>query len=108
MTAGASAAVGQRSLGDPGLLFPLYPPLLSGCPRTSGPQMQYPLEIDYDYGKIPIGLFRQPPLPGLARWAPILPPLAPDLSLGEGGTALIESPRLGRWIGLDGPILLKD
>jgi threonine synthase len=103
-----SAAVGQRSLGDPSLLFPLDPPLPTGCPRTSTAEMQYPLEIDYDYGKIPRTLFAQPPLPGLARWAPILPPLVPELSLGEGGTALFESRRLGRWLGLDGPILLKD
>ncbi len=84
-----STATGQRSLGDPSLVFPLYPPLLNGCPRTSGAEMQYPLEIDFDYGKVPKDLFRQPPLPGLARWAPVLPPLQPGLSLGEGGTALM-------------------
>jgi threonine synthase len=103
-----SAAIGQRSLGDPSILFPLYPPLLTGCPRTSTAEMQYPLEIDYDYSKISKSLFAQAPLPGLARWAPLLPPLAPHLSLGEGGTALIESARIARWIGLDGPLWLKD
>jgi threonine synthase len=70
--------------------------------------MQYPLEIDYDYSKISRRLFEQAPLPGLSRWGPLLPPLAPHLSLGEGGTALIESARMGRWIGLDGPVWLKD
>jgi threonine synthase len=104
----ASAATGQRSLGDPDLLFPLYPPLLRGCPRTSTADMQYPLEIDYDYAKVTADLLRRPPLPGLERWAPLLPPLVPELSLGEGGTALIASSRLGRWIGLEGPIWLKD
>jgi threonine synthase len=104
----ASAAIGQRSLGDPSLLFPLYPPLLTGCPGTSGEDMQYPLEIAYDYSRISENTFRQPPLPGLERWAPLLPPLIHDLSLGEGGTALIRSERLGRWIGLDGPVWLKD
>lgn len=103
-----STATGQRSLGDPSLLFPLYPPLLNGCPETTGAEMQYPLEIDYDYAKVSKDLFRQPPLPGLARWAPVLPPLEPGLSLGEGGTALIEGVRIGRWIGLDSPIWLKD
>jgi threonine synthase len=103
-----SATVGQRSLGDPSLLFPLYPPLVMGCPRTSGADMQYPLEIDYDYSKIPKDLFRQAPLPNLERWAPLLPPLAPKLSLGEGGTALIEAGRISRWIGLDGSLWLKD
>ena len=43
MNQSASAAIGQRSFGDPNLLFPLYPPLLHGCPRTSTPEMQYPL-----------------------------------------------------------------
>jgi threonine synthase len=108
MAASASAAIGQRSLGDPSLLFPLFPPLLNGCPQTSRAEMQYPLEIDYDYSKISKDLLQQAPLPGIARWAPLLPPLAPNLSLGEGGTALIESTRLGCWIGLDSPIRLKD
>jgi threonine synthase len=108
MADNGSAAIGQRSLGDPSLLFPLSPPLLRGCPRTSTPDMQYPLEIDFDYGKISKDIFRQPPLPGLQRWAPLLPPLAVDLSLGEGGTALVASHRMARWLGLEGPIWLKD
>lgn len=108
MAANISAAIGQRSLGDPSIVFPLDPPLLRGCPRTSTPDMQFPLEIDFDYSKIAKDLFRQPPLPGLARWAPVLPPLAPDLSLGEGGTALIPSRRVAQWLGLEGPIWLKD
>jgi len=103
-----SAAIGQRSLGDPSLLFPLAPPLLRGCPRTSTADMQFPLEIDFDYSKVSKEIFRQPPLPGLQRWAPLLPPLVPELSLGEGGTAMIASQRMARWLGLDGPIWLKD
>ncbi len=108
MADNGSAAIGQRSLGDPSLLFPLAPPLLRGCPRTSTPDMQYPLEIDFDYEKISSDIFRQPPLPGLRRWAPLLPPLAAELSLGEGGTAFIASHRMARWVGLEGPIWLKD
>jgi threonine synthase len=104
----SSASTGQRSLGDPTLLFPLYPPLLTGCPRTSGPDMQYPLEIDYDYARVSAEVFRQAPLPGLERWGPLLPPLARNLSLGEGGTALIASARIGDWVGLDGALWLKD
>ena len=103
-----SAAIGQRSLGAPGLCYPLDPPLFSGCPQSSGPEMQYPLEIAYDYSAVPTSIFRQPPAPGISRWAPLLPPLDPALSLGEGGTALVESARLARWIGLDGPLHLKD
>ncbi len=108
MADNGSAAIGQRSLGDPSLLFPLAPPLLRGCSRTSTPDMQYPLEIDFDYEKISRDIFRQPPLPGLQRWAPLLPPLAAELSLGEGGTALVASQRMARWVGLEGPIWLKD
>lgn len=104
----ASAAIGQRSMGDPSLLFPLNPPLLQGCPTTSSEEMQYPLEIDYDYASVSRDLFEQAPLPGLWRWAPLLPPLAPGVSIGEGGTALVEAARVGRWIGLDGPLWLKD
>jgi threonine synthase len=108
MPANGSAAIGQRSLGNPDLLWPLDPPLLRGCPRTSTPDMQYPLEIDFDYDEVCKDIFRQPPLPGLQRWAPVLPPLAQELSLGEGGTALVASHRMARWIGLEGPIWLKD
>jgi threonine synthase len=108
MAANESAAIGQRSLGDPSLTFPLSPPLLRGCPRTSTAEMQYPLEIDFDYAKVSTDIFRQPPLPGLQRWAPLLPPLIPELSLGEGGTALVASERMARWAGLDGRIWLKD
>lgn len=108
MATNASAAIGQRSMGDPSLLFPLSPPLLRGCPRTSTPEMQYPLEIDFDYAKLSTDIFRQPPLPGLQRWAPLLPPLVPELSLGEGGTALVSSERIARWAGLEGSIWLKD
>jgi len=108
MAGNGSAAIGQRSLGDPSLLFPLEPPLLRGCPRSSTPDMQYPLEIDFDYARISKDIFRAPPLPGLGRWAPLLPPLAAELSLGEGGTALVASHRMARWIGLEGPIWLKD
>jgi threonine synthase len=108
MTADTSAAIGQRSLGDPSLLFPLKPPLLRGCPRTSTPDMQYPLEIDFDYAKIPKSLMDQPPLPGLQRWAPLLPPVVAELSLGEGGTALLASERMARWVGVEGSIWLKD
>jgi threonine synthase len=105
---GRSSAIGQRSLGDPSRLFPLFPPLLEGCPASSTAAMQYPLEIDYDYATVAPSLLRQPPLPGLDRWATLLPPLQPGLSLGEGGTPLVEAARIGDWIGLDGPLFLKD
>jgi threonine synthase len=70
--------------------------------------MQYPLEIAYDYMRVSRDIFRQPPLPGLLRWASLLPPLVPELSMGEGGTALVKGARIGNWIGLKGPLWLKD
>ncbi|MEU0571066.1 pyridoxal-phosphate dependent enzyme [Nonomuraea sp. NPDC005983] len=84
-----SLAIGQRSLGDPSAVFPLWPPLTRGCPETSTDDLAYPVEVDYDYSRVPRELFEQPPGPDIARWAPLLPPLhAP--TLGEGGTPLLE------------------
>ncbi|MFC0600395.1 threonine synthase [Streptomyces palmae] len=94
-----SLATGQRSLGDPVLSYPLWPPLTSGCPRTSTAEVAYPLEIDYAYDRVPKELFTAlgpetvravpPGRGGLDRWAPLLPPLAAP-GLGEGGTPLID------------------
>ena len=44
-----SLATAQRSLGDMTVTYPLFPPLVEGCPRTSTAELQYPLVIDYDY-----------------------------------------------------------
>ncbi|HTW51477.1 MAG TPA: pyridoxal-phosphate dependent enzyme [Stellaceae bacterium] len=108
LAASPSTAVAQRSLGDPARSFPLWPPLVAGCPATSTAAMQYPLEVDYDYARVAPDLFDQPPLPGIGRWAPLLPPLAPGLSLGEGGTSLIEAPGIAEWAGFSGSLWLKD
>lgn len=86
---GESLATGQRSLGDPSITYPLWPPLTSGCPRTSTAEIAYPLEVSYDYARVDPSLFSREPGPDIARWAPLLPPLdAP--TLGEGGTPLLE------------------
>lgn len=85
-----SLATGQRSLGDPGITYPLRPPLTRGCPRTSSGRIAYPVEVDYAYDRVPAGLFDQPAGPDIARWAPLLPPLAAP-TLGEGGTPLLET-----------------
>ncbi|MFK4064745.1 pyridoxal-phosphate dependent enzyme [Streptomyces sp. NPDC029674] len=85
-----SLATGQRSLGDPAVRFPLWPPLTAGCPVTSTDTVSYPVEVDYAYDKVPAGLFTTAPgrPHGHDRWAPLLPPLhAPGL--GEGGTPLV-------------------
>ena len=79
-----SLATGQRSLGDPAVRFPLWPPLLGGCPVTSTDELAYPVEVDYDYAAVPAGLAGD-----RDRWPALLPPLlAPGL--GEGGTPLVE------------------
>jgi threonine synthase len=103
-----SLAVGQRSLGDPAILYPLTPVLTAGCPRTSTDDIAYPLEVEYNYGDVDLAMFDQPPLPGLDRWAPLLPPLAPGLSMGEGGTPLVSVPRVAAWAGFDGELYIKD
>lgn len=107
-TEGPSLAYAQRSLGQGAPIFDLFPVLVAGCPRTSSENAQYPLEIDYRYDRVDLSLFEQPPMAGLDRWAPLLPPLAPGLSMGEGGTALIEAPRLATWAGLDTQLFVKD
>ena len=104
----ASLAVAQRSLGDPTQRYPLFPPLLEGCPATSTAELQYPLALDYDYGRLPRDFFDRAPYPGIRRWAEMLPPLAPGLSMGEGGTPLVAAPRLADWAGFGGELYIKD
>jgi len=105
---GPSLATGQRSLGPGGPAYPLLPVLSEGCPATSGAAVQMPLEIAFDLGRAGRTLFDQPPLPGLDRWAPLLPPLAAGLSMGEGGTPLLAMP--GSVAAAVGglPVFLKD
>jgi threonine synthase len=97
-----SLADGQRSLGDPDVTFPLWPPLVEGCPETSTDEVQYPVEIAYDYDAVDPALFDQPPLPGMHRWQPLLPPLDPGLDLGAGGTPLVDAPGVADAVGFDG------
>lgn len=107
--ASASRATAQVSMGPGRPAFPLWPPLNEGCPATSDAAMQWPLEPAYDLARVDRALFDQPPAPGLGRWQPLLPPLAPGLSMGEGGTPLLQAPALAAWLGL-GPatLWLKD
>ncbi|MFJ3899913.1 pyridoxal-phosphate dependent enzyme [Streptomyces sp. NPDC090083] len=91
-----SLAVHQRSLGDPAVTFPLWPPITDGCPRTSTGDIAFPVEVDYAYDKVDRGAFGIENCHGLERWAPLLPPLlAPGL--GEGATPMVEI-RPGVWV----------
>jgi threonine synthase len=103
-----SLAVGQRSLGNPNLRYPLFPPLLNGCPATSNTKIQYPLAIAYDSTRAPVDFFSRLPLPGLGRWQELLPPLAAGLSMGEGGTPLVPMSGLNNWLSFDGDLYIKD
>jgi threonine synthase len=86
----------------------LFPPLVEGCPTTSTADLQYPLAVEYDYHNTPPDFFRRDPYPGLWRWGELLPPLAPGLSMGEGGTPLVAAPRLSDWAGFEGEVYIKD
>lgn len=103
----ASLATGQRSLADPSVTYPLFPPETAGCPGTSTDGVQYPLAVDYDYAAVDPGLFEGPPAPGLDRWASLLPPLS-AAGLGEGGTPLLPAPAVGEWLDVDAEVYLKD
>lgn len=89
VTAITSLATGQRSLGDPAVGYPLWPPLTAGCPRTSTAELAYPVEVDYDYQQLADTTFLTRVGHGLDRYQALLPPLLAP-SLGEGGTALVE------------------
>ncbi len=107
-TTTVSLAVAQRSLADPNLRYPLFPPLVAGCPQTSTAELQYPLAVAYHYDDVPPDFFRRDPGHGIRRWAELLPPLAPGLSMGEGGTPLVSAPRLAEWAGLGNEVYIKD
>ncbi|MFE5298249.1 pyridoxal-phosphate dependent enzyme [Streptomyces sp. NPDC056632] len=83
-----SLATEQRSLRDPSVRHPLWPPLTSGDPVLSTDTVAYPLDVDYAYDRVPGDLFTRPAAHGLERWAPLLPPLAAP-GLGEGDTPLV-------------------
>jgi threonine synthase len=100
-----SLATGHRLLGDLDTSLPLWPPIPQYA-TASG--TSYPVEVTYAYDRVDRQLFAQPPLPGLERWAPLLPPLAPGLTMAEGGTALIPAPELAAWAGLNGELFIKD
>ena len=99
-----STANGQRCLYC-GKRYPLYPPILEGCPNCATEEFKAPLELTYDYPETADWL-PEAPLPGLERYARVLPPIAEGLSMGEGGTPLFQYPQGGSES--SNPLLIKD
>ena len=87
----SSTADGQRCLYC-GKQYPLYPPILEGCPNCATDDFKSPLELTYKYPTTADWL-PEAPLPGLERYAAVLPPMAEGLSMGEGGTPLVWYPK---------------
>ena len=85
-----SKANGQRCLYC-GKTFPLYPPIVAGCPVCATEDFKAPLELTFDYPD-DLDWFPEAPLPGIDRYEYLLPPLERNLSLGEGGTPLVPIP----------------
>src|SRR5918992_3433416 len=77
-----SLAIAQRSLGDPTITYPLWPPLTEGCPRTSTAEIQYPVEVVFDLPRVDRSIFDAEVTGGMRRWESLLPPLAVGLDLG--------------------------
>lgn len=107
MTNGESLATGLRCLscGDTSALDPNQ---FLGCRACLSEKFQSPLDVIYDYPETGEGLLPDAALPGLYRYARLLPPLVEELSLSEGGTPLVPAPELASWAGLEGDLLIKD
>lgn len=103
-----SAAIGQQSLADDSTTYPLWPPKTTGCPTHNESDIKYPLEVHYDYESIDSEIFSQSIGLGLDQWQSLLPPLEPEISLGEGGTPLTRSSRIAEWLTVENPIYIKD
>jgi threonine synthase len=101
-----SLAICQRSLAPGNKEYPLWPPRTAGDIQLDN-SIPFPLDIKFDLGKASTDLFSRVCTGGLEQWAPLLPPLAPGLSMGEGGTPLIRTTSLEDWIGT-AEIYIKD
>ncbi len=87
-----STAIGQRCLFCRET-YALYPPIVEGCPACASDTFKAPLELTYDYPGDAAWL-PEAPLPGLTRYARMLPPLVEAVSMGEGGTPLVPLPAI--------------
>lgn len=100
--ASSSLATSLISMFD-GERQPLYPqtaPFVARVDSVGDEPFHYPYEVDYAYERLPDDLFTSGFGSGLERWAPLLPPLLPGLSCGEGATPLVPAPRAAAWAGL--------
>ncbi|QOZ38374.1 pyridoxal-phosphate dependent enzyme [Bradyrhizobium sp. CCBAU 53421] len=86
-----SLATAQLSLGPDKGSFALFPPKLRGVESLDG-SYQYPLEIGFEYFRLDRYVLSTQRGQGMLRWRSLLPPILDELSLGEGGTPLIELP----------------
>jgi threonine synthase len=109
-TSTSSLATGQRSIHEPALTYPLWPPQTAGCPKSSDDRIAWPLEVTYDYEALEPArvaeLFDRERMPeDVADWQALLPPLLPGLRSGIGSTPLVAGPGLA---GGRVEVLLKD
>ncbi|WP_210178655.1 threonine synthase [Bosea sp. Root483D1] len=89
---------------------PLYPqaaPFVAHVDEAGDEPFHYPYEVGYAYEGLPESFFAPRFGSGLERWAPLLPPLLPGLSCGEGGTPLVAARQAAAWAGLP-DLLVKD
>jgi threonine synthase len=93
-----------------GVRRPLYPqiaPFVAHVDEIGDEPFHYPYEVGYAYERLAGDLFAPRFGSGLERWAPLLPPLLPGLSCGEGATPLVSAPRAAAWAGLP-ELFVKD
>ncbi|WID98122.1 pyridoxal-phosphate dependent enzyme [Bosea vestrisii] len=93
--------------GDRRPLYPQIAPFVAHVDEAGDEPFHYPYEVGYAYERLREGLFASHLGSGLERWAPLLPPLLPGLSCGEGGTPLVPARQAAAWAGLP-ELLVKD
>jgi len=87
--------------------------MFEGCPECATDEFRSGLTPDYDYAALAVELgppgLAEPGRPGIWRYRRLLPVSNPahELSLGEGGTALVALPRIARELGAEA-VWLKD
>ena len=85
-----------------------YPldPVWAGCPACVREDFVYPVAVEYDLSGLSAAELG-PAGHGVWRWSPLLPPVGAKVTLEEGGTPVLDCPRLAERAGLR-RLLLKD